>query len=226
IREVAEFALHGSRVKCEFDLPPGLWPADADQGQLGQVVQNLVINAVQAMPEGGSIRIKATNETVGLDPKRPVRPGDYVHISVADSGTGVRPEHLGRIFDPYFTTKQHGSGLGLTTVYSIIHKHQGHIRVESELGHGTTFHFWLPASREEELEPVETPGEAVAPMKGRVLFMDDEESIVAMASLLLRRLGFEVEVARDGAEAVRKFSEAHAAGRSFDLVVMDLTVPG
>ena len=226
IREVAEFALHGSRVKCEFDLPPGLWPADADQGQLGQVVQNLVINAVQAMPEGGSIRIRATNETVGLDPKRPVRPGDYVHISVADSGTGVRPEHLGRIFDPYFTTKQHGSGLGLTTVYSIIHKHQGHIRVESELGHGTTFHFWLPASREEELEPVETPGEAVAPMKGRVLFMDDEESIVAMASLLLRRLGFEVEVARDGAEAVRKFSEAHAAGRSFDLVVMDLTVPG
>jgi len=124
IREVAEFALHGSRVKCEFDLPAGLWPANADQGQLGQVVQNLVINAVQAMPEGGSIWISAANETVGLDTKRPFHPGDYVHISVADSGTGVKPEHLVRIFDPYFTTKQHGSGLGLTTVYSIIRKHQ------------------------------------------------------------------------------------------------------
>lgn len=226
IREVAEFALHGSRVKCEFDLPAGLWPANADQGQLGQVVQNLVINAVQAMPEGGSIWISAANETVGLDTKRPFHPGDYVHISVADSGTGVKPEHLVRIFDPYFTTKQHGSGLGLTTVYSIIRKHQGHIEVESELGRGTTFHFWLPALREKEPERVEVSGEAVAPMKERVLFMDDEEPIVAMASLLLRRLGLEVELARDGAEAVRKFAEAHAAGRSFDLVVMDLTVPG
>jgi PAS domain S-box-containing protein len=226
IREVAEFALHGSRVKCEFDLPAGLWPANADQGQLGQVVQNLVINAVQAMPEGGSIRISAVNETVGLETKRPFHPGDYVHISVADSGTGVKPEHLVRIFDPYFTTKQHGSGLGLTTVYSIIRKHQGHIEVESELGHGTTFHFWLPALREEEPEREEVPGEAVAPLKGRVLFMDDEEPIVAMASLLLRRMGMEVELARDGAEAVQKFSEAHTAGRPFDLVVMDLTVPG
>jgi PAS domain S-box-containing protein len=226
IREVTEFALHGSRVKCVFDLPQGLWPADADQGQLGQVVQNLVINAVQAMPEGGSIRIGAANETVGFDTKRPFHPGDYVHISVADSGTGVKPEHLGRIFDPYFTTKQHGSGLGLTTVYSIIRKHQGHIEVESELGRGTTFHFWLPALREKAPERVEVPSEVVAPLKGRVLFMDDEEPIVAMASLLLRRLGLEVELARDGAEAVRKFAEAHAARRPFDLVVMDLTVPG
>ena len=226
IREVAEFALHGSRVKCEFDIPAGLWPADADKGQLAQVVQNLVINAVQAMPEGGTIRIGADNEVVGLETTRPFRPGDYVHISVADSGTGVKPEHLARIFDPYFTTKQTGSGLGLTTVYSIIRKHEGHIEVESEIGRGTTFHFWLPALREKAPEPPEAPGEAVAPMSGRVLFMDDEEPIVAMAGVLLRRLGLEVELARDGAEAVRKFSEAHAAGRSFDLVVMDLTVPG
>jgi PAS domain S-box-containing protein len=226
IREVAEFALHGSRVKCEFNLPTGLWPADADRGQLGQVVQNLVINAVQAMPEGGSIRIGASNETVALDSQQPLRPGDYVHISVADMGTGIKAEHLARIFDPYFTTKQHGSGLGLTTVYSIIRKHQGHIEAKSELGHGTTFHFWLPALREKEPGQVEDQDETVTPMKGRVLFMDDEESIIAMADLLLQRLGFEVELARDGAEAVRKFSEARAAGRPFDVVVMDLTVPG
>ena len=226
IREVAEFALHGSRVKCEFNLPTGLWPADADRGQLGQVVQNLVINAVQAMPEGGSIRIGASNETVALDSSRPLRPGDYVHISVADTGTGIRAEHLARIFDPYFTTKQHGSGLGLTTVYSIIRKHQGHVEAESELGHGTTFHFWLPALRDKGPGMVEDQDETVAPMKGRVLFMDDEESIIAMADLLLRRLGFEVALARDGAETVTKFSEARAAGRPFDVVVMDLTVPG
>lgn len=226
IREVAQFALHGSRVKCEFDLPPGLWPADADKGQLGQVVQNLVINAVQAMPEGGSMRIGATNETVGADTQRSYRPGDYVRISVADTGTGIKPDHLAKIFDPYFTTKQHGSGLGLTTVYSIIHKHEGHIEVESELGRGTTFHLWLPALRDKEQEAGEDREGAVVPMEGRVLFMDDEESIVAMAGPLLRRLGFEAELVRDGAEAVRKFSEAYAAGRPFDLVVMDLTVPG
>lgn len=226
IREVAQFALHGSRVKCEFDLPQGLWPADADKGQLGQVVQNLVINAVQAMPEGGSIRIGASNETVAVDSRLPLRPGDYVHISVADMGTGIKAEHLARIFDPYFTTKQHGSGLGLTTVYSIIRKHQGHIEAESQLGRGTTFHFWLPALRAKEPGIVEDRQEAVVPMKGRVLFMDDEEPIIAMAGVLLRRLGFDVELARDGAETVKKFSEARAAGRPFDIVMMDLTIPG
>ena len=226
IREVSTFALHGSRVKCEFDLPPGLWPADADKGQLGRVVQNLVINAVQAMPEGGCIRIKAVNEAVTAEMQRPLSPGDYVHIAVADTGTGIKPEHLSKIFDPYFTTKQQGSGLGLTTVYSIIRKHQGHVEVESELGRGTTFHFWLPALRERQLEITENPAEGEVPLKGRVLFMDDEESILTMANLLLRRLGFEAELARDGIETVRKFAAAHAAGQPFDLVVMDLTVPG
>jgi PAS domain S-box-containing protein len=226
IMEIAEFALHGSRVRCEFDLPTGLWPADADKGQLGQVVQNLVINAVQAMPEGGAIRIGAANETVGIDTPRPLTPGDYVHIFVADTGTGIKAEHLAKIFDPYFTTKQQGSGLGLTTVYSIIRKHQGHIEVGSELGRGTTFHFWLPALRESQMEMSEDRTEVMTPMKGRVLFMDDEAAIVAMAGMLLRRLGFEVEVARDGAETVQKFAAAQAAGQPFDLVVLDLTVPG
>jgi PAS domain S-box-containing protein len=226
IRDVSEFTLHGSRVKCEFDLPAGLWLADADKSQFGQVVQNLVINAIQAMPEGGTIRIGAANEVVPPETRRPLVPGNYVHISVADTGTGIKPEHLARIFDPYFTTKQQGSGLGLTTVYSIIRKHQGHIEAESELGRGSTFHFWLPALRERQTEIVESRADAGAPMKGRVLFMDDEKSILSMAGLLLRRLGFEVELACDGAETVQKYSAAHSAGRPFDLVVMDLTVPG
>jgi PAS domain S-box-containing protein len=226
ITEVAQFALHGSRVKCEFDLPAGLWLADADKGQLGQVVQNLVINATQAMPEGGCIRIGARNEAVTVDSRRPLAPGDYVHISVADTGTGIKAEHLAKIFDPYFTTKQQGSGLGLTTVYSIIRKHNGHIEVESELGRGSTFHLWLPVRREEQLDLPEDRGDVMKPLQGRVLFMDDEEPIVQMATMLLRRLGFEVEQARDGSETVQKFAAAHGAGRSFDLVVMDLTVPG
>jgi PAS domain S-box-containing protein len=226
VTEVARFALHGSRVKCEYDLPENLWLADADKGQLGQVVQNLVINAVQAMPEGGTIRIGARNEKVGLDPHRPLVPGDYVHISVADTGTGIRPEHLAKIFDPYFTTKQQGSGLGLTTVYSIIKKHSGHIEVASELGRGTTFQLWLPAVCEHQLDLPEDSVPTATPLSGRVLFMDDEEPISLMASLLLQRIGLEVELARDGAEAVDKYKAAHAAGRRFDLVVLDLTVPG
>jgi PAS domain S-box-containing protein len=226
ITEAVHFALHGSRAKCEFDLSAGLWLADADKGQLGQVVQNLVINAAQAMPEGGTIRVSAQNEEVGIGSRRPFALGDFVHISVADTGTGIKAEHLAKIFDPYFTTKQHGSGLGLTSVYSIIRKHHGHIKVESELGCGTTFHIWLPALHEQQLDLPEDRLETTKPLKGRVLFMDDEEAIIRMAGLLLKRLGFEVEVARDGSETVRKFAAAHSAGRPFDLVVMDLTVPG
>ena len=226
IMEAAQFVSHGSRVKCEFDLPANLWPANADKGQLGQVVQNLVINAIQAMPEGGTIRISAHNEALMIDSHQSLAPGDYVHLVVTDTGTGIRAEHLVKIFDPYFTTKQQGSGLGLTTVYSIIKKHNGHIEVESELGRGTTFHIWLPALREEQLDLPEQQKETTSPLKGRVLFMDDEEPIIQMASALLQRLGFEVEVTCDGAEVVKKFEAAHAAGRPFDLVVMDLTVPG
>jgi len=226
VTEAAQFVLHGSRVKCEFDLPAELWPANADKGQLGQVVQNLVINASQAMPEGGTIRITAHNEAVLIDSHQALAPGDYVHLVVTDTGTGIRAEHLVKIFDPYFTTKQQGSGLGLTTVYSIIKKHNGHIEVESVLGRGTTFHFWLPALREQQLDLPEEQKESLSPLKGRVLFMDDEEPIVQMAGTLLQRLGFEVEVTHDGTEVVQKFEAAHAAGRPFDLVVMDLTVPG
>jgi len=226
ITEVAQFALHGSRVKCEFDFAPDLWPADADKGQLGQVVQNLVINSMQAMPEGGVIRIRARNDSPTRMSQAPFVPGDYVHIAVADTGTGIKAEHLDKIFDPYFTTKQQGSGLGLATVYSIVKKHRGDIEVESELGRGTTFHIWLPAQREVQLSLPENRPDPGVPMKGRVLLMDDEQTIRDMASFLLKRLGFEVDLATDGAEAVRKYQAAHDTGQPFDLVVMDLTVPG
>ena len=227
VREMTTFTLHGSRVKAEYHVEDDLWPADADKGQMGRVVQNLVLNAVQAMPEGGTVKIALKNERIDGLSRLALAPGDYVQIAISDTGVGIRPEHLPRIFDPYFTTKQMGSGLGLAAVYSIVNKHRGSIDVESQLGVGTTFTIWLPASRsevdEESGEPMSTRH---APMKGRVLFMDDEESIRHMASFLLRRFGFDVTCVPDGAEAVRRYREAQESGEPYALVIMDLTVPG
>ena len=225
VREVTEFALHGSKVLGEFKFDPDLWAADVDRGQIGQVVQNLVINAVQAMPEGGLVTIAIHNEEVTAESPQPLHVGKYLRLEIADTGMGIRTEHLQRIFDPYFTTKQSGSGLGLATAYSIVRRHQGHIDVESTLGQGTTFYLWLPAVQEiapdEPDEPVE-----MASMTGRVLFMDDEETICMVASALLQRLGFTPVTVPDGATAVAAYEEAIKYGEPFKLVIMDLTVPG
>ncbi len=226
LRESTDFSLHGAKARADFQIAADLWPADADKGQIGQVIQNLVINSVQAMPEGGRLKVGAENVRLGdLPGAGPLRAGCYVHLTVADTGTGIAPEYLAKIFDPYFTTKQQGSGLGLATVYSIVKKHQGHIEVESQLGHGTTFHLWLPATTQMVAEKLE--GKAVArPLAARVLFMDDEAPIREMARLFTSRLGLECELAVDGAEVIRKYQEALEANQPFEVVVMDLTVPG
>ncbi len=229
VREMTTFALHGSQVKAHFEMSPDLWTADADKGQIGRVVQNLVINAVQAMPRGGTLHISARNDPhAGLN-QPGLAPGKYLQIAITDTGEGISPENVARIFDPYFTTKQTGTGLGLAAVYSIIKKHRGHIEVESQPGQGTTFRFWLPAldeqapARETRTPWANDPRDMI---RGRVLFMDDEESIREMARSLLHRFGLTVDCTADGAEAVARYSEALAAGRRYDLVIMDLTVPG
>ena len=225
VREAAEFALHGSKVRCLFDIAPDLWPADVDKGQIGQVIQNIVINAVQAMPEGGALHVALRNATVATGDLPALAAGRYLKLSLADTGTGIRGEHLARIFDPYFTTKQQGSGLGLATVYSIVKKHQGHIEVESELGRGTTFHIWLPAAQ--RLPEVATPVRPrLSHQTGRILFMDDEEPICLLATALLERMGYEANVVGDGSEVVREYGAARTAGRPYDAVILDLTVPG
>jgi PAS domain S-box-containing protein len=226
LRETAAFALHGAKARAEFHVADDLWPVNADKGQLGQVVQNLVINSVQAMPEGGTIGVSADNRMVDTaSGNLPLSPGRYVHLAVSDSGTGISAENLSRIFDPYFTTKKQGSGLGLATVYSIVKKHQGLIDVESQLGKGTTFHLWLPAANRAAPEKI---AEVIVgiPLQARILFMDDEQPIRDIARAFMRRLNVECQLAVDGAEAVRKYQEALDADRPFDIVVMDLTVPG
>jgi len=231
VREVTEFALHGSKVSCTFQMAGDLWPANVDKGQIGQVVQNLVINAVQAMPEGGRLTIGMHNAQLGEHPHPVLIPGAYLRISIADTGTGIRPEHLEHIFDPYFTTKAHGTGLGLATVYSIVKKHQGHIEVDSVVGRGTIFHLWLPAVFQ---AGALVPAVPVAPhvsatpwgRRARVLVMDDEEPIRRLAVALLERLGHDVRAVGNGQEVVAEYLRASAAGTHYDVVVLDLTVPG
>lgn len=146
VRESALFALRGSNVRCQLDFPDDLWPAHVDAGQIGQVIHNLAINADQVMPEGGIIAISGQNTDVEPGSHLSLSPGLYIRIMVQDQGTGITKEHINRIFDPYFTTKQKGSGLGLTIVYSIIEKHDGRVSVYSELGVGTTFTVYTPAA--------------------------------------------------------------------------------
>ncbi|HEY5078902.1 MAG TPA: ATP-binding protein, partial [Opitutaceae bacterium] len=226
VQEAATFARRGSGVMSQFDLPPDLWAVNVDKAQIGQVVQNLVINATQAMPSGGTLRIAASNEYVAPGSHAALAEGEYVRISVTDTGEGIAHESIGKIFDPYFTTKRLGHGLGLATVFSIIKRHKGHIEVESALGKGTTFTFWLPAAPSAKPDPERPKAFAGAGAGGRVLFMDDEEPILRMARRLMNRMGYEFESAADGREAIERYRAAKEAGRPFDLVVMDLTIPG
>jgi PAS domain S-box-containing protein len=226
VQEAATFARRGSGVMSQFEMPEDLWAANVDKAQISQVVQNLVINAIQAMRGGGTLRIAARNERMGPAAHPALAEGDYVRISVADSGEGIAPDNLGKIFDPYFTTKVQGHGLGLATVFSVIKRHKGHIEVASEVGRGTTFTFWLPAVAAAPREGRDAVPFEGADAKGRVLFMDDEEPILQMAERLMARMGLEFESAPDGAVAIERYKAAMRDGRPFDLVVMDLTIPG
>ena len=226
VQEATRFALHGSTVSPSFDFAPDLWPAEVDKGQISQVVQNVVINAVQAMPQGGRVELALANEPITAG--HPIlAAGRYVRLTIADTGPGIPAEALPRIFDPYFTTKKSGHGIGLATVHSIVKKHQGHVTVDSKLGEGTHFRIWLPAARLET--PAPPPAAAPAPkttLHGRALVLDDEESIRRLASTMLARLGLEPTTVADGAEAIRAYTAAREEGRPFSVVILDLTIPG
>ena len=225
VREATQFALHGSKVRCDFDFAADAWPADVDKGQIGQVVHNIIINAVHAMPAGGVIRIALRNEPIAAGVRPALAPGRYLRLTVTDSGTGIAPEDLPRIFEPYFTTKPRGNGLGLATVYSIVKRHHGLVEVESTLGQGTTIRIWLPAVA---IAPASAAAAPESPPRrtARVLFMDDEAAIRLVAGAMLKRMGLEFTTVADGAAVLREYSTARAEGRPYNLVMLDLTVPG
>ena len=225
VKEHTVFACRGSNILCQTKTDPTLWTTEVDEGQIGQVVNNLVLNAVQAMEGGGMVLVSADNVTVGPLDESLLPGGRYVRITVRDSGRGIPRENLQRIFDPYFTTKPGGSGLGLAVTYSVVKRHGGHIRVKSEEGKGTTFSVYLPASGR-ALPPPENPAQPSQSGCGRVLVMDDELMVREIATAMIQKLGYEVESAADGGEAIVLYQQARTQGRPFSAVIMDITVPG
>jgi len=225
LKDSARFALSGSNVRYEYSIAADLWLLQIDEWQIGQVIHNMVLNADQAMPAGGTIKISAENVIVGPGDTIPLRDGKHVRISITDRGIGIPEQHLPRIFDPFFTTKDKGSGLGLTTSFTIVNRHEGTIQAESEPGFGTTFHIYLPASVEVQVEASEER-EGPAEGEGKILVIDDKENIRKSAGEMLTRLGYEVNTAKDHAEGINLYEKAMKEKQPFDAVIMDLTIPG
>ncbi|MBU4037539.1 MAG: PAS domain S-box protein, partial [Proteobacteria bacterium] len=223
IKDSCTMAQQGSKSECEFSIEKDLWQVEADSGQLSLVFSNIVINASQAMPQGGIIRVAANNLIVDAGQDLQLEPGKYVHISVEDQGPGIPENNLSKIFDPYFTTKVESSGLGLAAAYSIIKNHNGHIYAKSLPGEGTVFHIYLPAfgdfiAAEEEAE--------LLTGYGNILVMDDDKMLKIMVEEMLNVLGYESEFANDGDEAVKMYKKALESGKPYDAVMLDLTIPG
>jgi len=230
LKEAIKFSLRGTLAMPQFRLKKELWPVEIDPGQINQVLNNLAINAVQAMPEGGTLTVTTANVTVDdKHPRGPLNRGQYVKVALTDKGTGIPPEALDKIFDPYFTTKEAGSGLGLFSVYSIINKHNGWITVDSEVNQGTTFTFYLPAMAEAVIPSYLKESEAMSKTisgTGRILIMDDDDLIRKALVRLLDDLGFEIVSAPDGSAALKLFKQAHSAGKPFRAAILDFSIPG
>ncbi len=228
IRDSASFILHGSNVDCVIDIPKDLWLVKMDQGQIGQVIQNLVLNGDHAMADGGTINISCRNHSEEKDSPS-LKKGSYIRVDIQDHGKGIPAEELSHIFDPYFTTKAKGhikgSGLGLAIVHSIISKHGGYITVDSTVGKGTTITFFLPAVDEEPTSHQQTDDEVLLG-HGKILVMDDETMIQDMTQYALSTLGYEIEIAENGEQALEMYDRSVKGGSPFDLVIMDLTIPG
>ncbi|MBI5845865.1 MAG: PAS domain S-box protein [Deltaproteobacteria bacterium] len=228
LKESVGFALSGGKVRCEYDLPGNLWPVEVDPGQIRQVVHNLVLNAVHAQGGMGVVRISAENLEIeeGAASGLPLGPGRYVVVKIEDEGHGIPEKNLARIFDPYFTTKKDGSGLGLAVTFQVIARHHGHIAVTSKPGVGSTFHVYLPASDDLPLVMKEVSTVPVSGRGERILVMDDEEAVLDVTSAMLDYMGFIVETARDGQEAVERYRRALERGEPFQVVMTDLNVAG
>ncbi|MFW8601432.1 ATP-binding protein [Desulfobacterota bacterium M19] len=228
IKESTDFILRGSAIKANYLIPANLWPVEIDTGQISQVIHNLIVNAQNAMPEGGTINIKCRNFEHDGTTVPGLIDGPFIKTMVADNGSGIGPEIIDRIFDPYFTSKVEGNGLGLAVCHSIIKKHNGYITVESTPGQGTAFIFYLPATPDKPVAPseeVRSPSDD-SNKSGRIIIMDDEAIILELAAGMLSMAGFEVETTLNGEQAVALYKHGQANGRAADVLIMDLTVPG
>ncbi len=229
IKESADFVLHGSKVVCKYEFPDDLWMADIDKGQISQVIQNLVLNSIHAMPRGGRMEIACSNCS---DPevlaKFNLPPGKFVRMDITDSGKGIPEEIMDKIFEPYFSTKHTGSGLGLAIVHSIISKHGGAVSVESVLDKGTTFTVLVPASTDQDHETEERSSQASHERAGGavVIVMDDDQMVRDLSMEMLRTLGHKPIEAADGRAAIEIYASRINSGEPVDLLIMDLTIPG
>jgi nitrogen-specific signal transduction histidine kinase/CheY-like chemotaxis protein len=225
IRDSAEFVMSGSNIALDVEVAEDLWAAEVDTGQISQVIQNLVINAVQAMPDGGTISVKVDNVQFEVDemPPLPLSPGAYVRISVKDQGHGIAPDIRQKVFDPFFTTRPEGSGLGLSVIHSIISKHEGHVAVSSVPGKFTDFTVFLPAlhGRRSNLRRDVIVEPRKSQSGGRILIMDDEELICEIMSGFLEDRGYDVVTVSDGRQVLEAYRQ-----EKFSLVILDLTIPG
>ncbi|NOX25299.1 MAG: PAS domain S-box protein, partial [Deltaproteobacteria bacterium] len=226
IKGTTDFIMRGSNIGCDYQLADGINLADVDSGQISQVIQNLVINAKQAMPEGGTITITCRDHHKTTKDTLPLKNGDYLQVTIEDEGSGIPLSRLDHIFDPYFTTKKSGNGLGLAIVHSIIHKHDGYIAVASKLGRGTKFSFYLPATDKSAIIPSYENHAITSYGKGTILLMDDEEMIRKTTGQMLHILGYKTVLASTGQEAVAQYQAAAQADKPFRAVVMDLTIAG
>jgi len=223
VRQCAEFALSGGKVSVELDLEPELWSAEYDSNQLGQAFDNLLINAKQAMPNGGKLRIIGRNVEVADGPRPELEAGRYVKLSFVDDGPGIAPAIMARVFDPFFTTKAEGSGVGLTAAYAILKKHDGHIDLESRPGEGATFHVWLPAVLPAS-EATAPKAAAVTSGRGLVLVMDDDDIVRHVAGNMLAHLGYTPILTSEGSEALERTRALLAEGKRLSAAMLDLTV--
>ena len=227
VTQAAEFSLHGSNLRSDLDIQAGLWRSPVDPAQIEQVINALIINAREAMPGGGIVRVSARNFEIDANSGLPIRPGRYVKVQVADNGGGIEKRLVTKIFDPYFTTKSTGTGLGLSISYSVVKKHGGLLHLERNSADGSTFTFYLPATDSEPPVPEPTlENEIFSFNHQRVLVMDDEAAIRDLTSELLGTLGYKVTTAPDGAEAVKKYELAMQTGETFQAVILDATIRG
>jgi PAS domain S-box-containing protein len=226
IKDSASFALTGSNVKCKFFMTDNLWEANIDEGQISQVIQNVVKNADQAMIYGGTVTIQAENKTISSKNALHLKKGEYIWIKIKDQGAGIPKRHISKIFDPYFSTKQEGSGLGLATSFSIVKNHNGFITAESESDAGTTFHIYLPAFKNRSRVVKKSAKEKSFQSGKKILVMDDDPAILKTTSKMLDMMGFKAETVTNGQEAIELYKKALTDGRPFGAVLLDLTIPG